>query len=172
MFVPKGLLWWIFISNVIVLFDAFFVINRPDTLKGGKYYDIFQPYEHYYKFDKLYDMNDDSFVVIQSWLNAVEAMIAFVGVILCLASCRGKNLAGAFICTIVETMIFWKTVIFVWYDRDWLTPEALNYSPESILCYYFPSYLWIIFPFLTMITVPKKIFRAYMDLVKEKEKTA
>lgn len=69
MFVPKGILFWIFVSNVIVCFDAFFVINRPETLKGGKYYEIFQPYENYYKYDKLYDMNNDSFVVIQSWLN-------------------------------------------------------------------------------------------------------
>lgn len=69
MLVPKGILLWVFVSNIIVLFDAFFVLNRPETLKGGKYYWIFKPYENYYKFDTLYQMNTDTFVIIQSWLN-------------------------------------------------------------------------------------------------------
>ena len=172
MFVPKGILFWVFVSNVIVCFDAFFVINRPETLKGGKYYDFFQPYELYYKYDKLYDMNNDSFVVIQSWLNVCEAIIAFIGVFLSLSSCQGKRLIGAFICLVVTTMVFWKTIIFVWYDHDWLTPEAKAFVPEAILCYYLPSYLWIVFPFLSMIMIPKRIFAAYMSLAKGKTKTA
>ena len=172
MFVPKGILFWIFVSNVIVCFDAFFVINRPETLKGGKYYSLFQPYELYYKYDKLYDMNDDSFVMIQSWLNACEAIIALIAVLLSLCSCQGKKLVGAFICLIVSTMVFWKTVIFVWYDHDWLTEDAKAFVPESILCYYLPSYLWIVLPFLSMILIPKRILNAYMNLVKEKQKTS
>ena len=85
MFVPKSILLWIFVSNIIVCFDAFFVLNRPDTLKGGKYYNIFKLYENYYQYDTLYNMNNDSFVIIQSWLNIAEAVISFVAVFLILA---------------------------------------------------------------------------------------
>lgn len=171
MFVPKGILLWIFFSGIIVLFDAFFVINRPETLKGGKYYSIFKPYENYYKFDTLYNMNDDSFVVIQSWLNVVEVVLSYIGLLLSLSSCQGKKLVGAFIALIFNAFIFWKTVIFVWYDHDWLSAEAKSFSPESIVCYYFPSSLWLIFPLLSMYLIPKRIFTAYMKLAKDKVKT-
>lgn len=121
MLVPKGILLWIFLSNVIVCIDAFFVLNRPETLKGGKYYGFFKPYENYYKFDTLYNMNEDSFVVIQSWLNITEALISFIAVFLYISSCRIKSAIGAVLCFVVSVMVFWKTVIFVWYDHDWLT---------------------------------------------------
>ena len=140
MFVPKGILFWVFISNIIVCFDAFFVLNRQETHAGGKYYDIFKPYEHYYKFDKLYDVNDDPFVNIVAWLNLVEAIFSFIGVFLCLGSCKGKKLAGALVCLITSIMVFWKTVIFMWYDYDWLTQDAKDFTPYSILCYYFPNF--------------------------------
>jgi hypothetical protein len=120
MIVPKAVLFWVFLSNVIVIIDAFFVINRPETLKGGKYYSFFYLYENYYKFDTLYQMNDDSFVVIQSWLNVCEALISFIGVFLCFSACQIKNSIGAILCFVVSVMVFWKTVIFVWYDHDWL----------------------------------------------------
>ena len=71
MYVSKKIAFWIIVSSIIVCFDAFFVINRPETLKGGKYYSYFSLYEIYYRLDTLYGMNDDYFVVIQSWLNYV-----------------------------------------------------------------------------------------------------
>lgn len=159
MIVPKPALVWIFVSNIIVCIDAFFVLNRPHTLKGGIYYDFFHLYENYYKFDTLYAMNEDKFVVIQSWLNICEAVIAFLAVILCLSSCRIRRATGAVLCFTVSAFVFWKTIIFVWYDHYWLSPDALNYTHESILCYYFPSSLWIVLPLLTMIAIGRNFVR-------------
>jgi hypothetical protein len=129
MLVPKGILVWTFVSYIIVFFDAFFVLNRPHTLANGKYYWLFKPYENYYKFDTLYDMNDDTFVIIQSWLNVFEGVLAMVAVVLCLSSCKIKRIIGALICLIVNVMVFWKTIIFVWYDHDFLSEAAKNYTP-------------------------------------------
>jgi hypothetical protein len=121
MFVSKALLVWLFVSAVIVIFDAFYVINRPDTMRGGKYFDYFQPYEIYIKFDTMYALNNDTFVVIQSWLNLVESALLFISVYLSLSSCLGKKLWGAFLSIITSTMVFWKTVIFLIYDKDFIT---------------------------------------------------
>lgn len=159
MLVPKGILLWIFVSNIIVCIDAFFVINRPETLKGGKYYSFFWPYENYYKFDTLYAMNDDSFVVIQSWLNACEALISFIACALCLSSCKVKKSLGAVLCFTVSVMVFWKTIIFVWYDHDWLSEQAKNFSVESLVCYYLPSSVWIVFPLLSMYLIGKRFVK-------------
>lgn len=121
MLVPKPILLWIILGNIIVLIDAFFVLNRPETLKGGKYYPYFHLYENYYKYDTLYTLNSDSFVVIQSWLNVVEAVLAFIACLLCVSGCRVKRAIGAVGCFGVSCFVFWKTVIFVWYDHDWLS---------------------------------------------------
>ena len=159
MLVPKSILLWIFVSNIVVCIDAFFVLNRPETLKGGKYYGFFAPYENYYKFDTLYQMNEDSFVVIQSWLNVCEAIISFIACVLCLSNCTIKKALGAVLCFTTSTMVFWKTVIFVWYDHDWLSEAAKNFSPESLICYYLPSSLWIIFPLLSMYVIGKRFVK-------------
>lgn len=121
MFISKGIIFWLVISSIIVYFDAFYIIMRPETLSGGKYYDIFKPYELYVQFDKLYGMNDDSFVYIQAWLNVIESTLMLVGVSIAISSCKIKQISGALLCLITSTMVFWKTVIFVWYDREWLT---------------------------------------------------
>ena len=38
MYVSKKVAVWLIVSSIIVCIDAFFVLNRPHTLKGGKYY--------------------------------------------------------------------------------------------------------------------------------------
>jgi len=145
MFVPKPLYLWLVLSAIIVIFDALYVLLRPETLRGGKYFNIFAPYEMYVKFDTLYGNNTDSFVVIQSWLNLIEAALLFIGVFLSLSSCLGKKLWGAILLIITSAFVFWKTVIFVWYDHDWTTPDVKALTGEAFLCYILPSSLWIIF---------------------------
>lgn len=71
MFISTGIMVWLVLSSIVVLFDAFYVLNRPETMRGGAYFWLFEPYEEYIKYDTLYDMNDDYFVMIQSWLNIV-----------------------------------------------------------------------------------------------------
>lgn len=128
MFIPTGIYFWLVIGSIIVYFDAFYVIMRPETLPGGKYHWLFAPYELYVQFDTLYGMNKDSFVMIQSYLNIFESTFCLLGVLISLSSCRVKQAIGAFMCLIASVMVFWKTIIFVWYDKDWLTEPALNYS--------------------------------------------
>lgn len=36
-YISKGVAIWLFISSVIVIIDAFYVLNRPQTLPGGQY---------------------------------------------------------------------------------------------------------------------------------------
>lgn len=159
-FVPKPVLLWIFVSNIIVCIDAFFVLNRPHTLKGGKYFDYFYLYQHYTKFDTLYLMNEDKFVIIQSWLNVCEAIISFFAVFLCLSNCKIKKSVGAVLCFLVSAFVFWKTIIFVWYDHYWLSPEAHSYSAQSLLCYYLPSSIWIVFPLVSLISIGKRFVQS------------
>lgn len=86
MYIPKALYLWLVLSAIIVIYDAAFIILRPATLKGGSLYHIYWPYEAYLEFDTLYANMNDSFVVIQSWLNIVEAVFLMLGVGLSISS--------------------------------------------------------------------------------------
>jgi hypothetical protein len=157
MFVSKGLLVWLVVSAIIVVFDAFYVINRPETMRGGKYFAFFQPYEIYIKFDTMYALNNDTFVVIQSWLNLVESGLLFIAVYLSVSNCLGKKLWGAILTILTSAMVFWKTVIFLIYDKDFITQDVKSLTTDAILYYIIPSSFWILGPLLTMILVSKKL---------------
>jgi hypothetical protein len=80
-----------------------------------------------------------------------------LAVILSLSKGLKASLWGAALGAITSTCVFWKTVIFVWYDHDWSTEAAKNFTPGSILCYWFPNSLWLVFPLIAMFLIPKKI---------------
>jgi len=153
-----------------VFFDAFFCINRPLTLKGGPYYQYYFLYDNYIKYDTLYDWNNDRFIIIQSWLNVVEGILHLFAVLLSLSSSVKTKLVSAFIAVLTSTMVFWKTVIFVWYDDAWTSEEAKNFSPGSLLCYYLPNSFWIIMPIVTMYVLPRNIIRKIPEVVSDVKK--
>jgi hypothetical protein len=66
---------WLFLSAVIVIFDASYVLFK---LADSPY---FQAYQIYASVDKAYskELYDGSFTRAQSWLNLVEAAIVFIG---------------------------------------------------------------------------------------------
>ena len=86
MYISRFFIFWLALSGVIVIYDACFVLLRPETLPGGKYEFIYSPYQLYIKYDTLYGNMQDSFVVIQSQLNLVEVLMSFVAVYLCLSA--------------------------------------------------------------------------------------
>lgn len=124
MFVPNSLYIWLILSALIVLYDAAYVLLRPDSVRGGKYFHIFSGYDIYIKYDTLYAENNDSFVVIQSWLNIVEAILLLISVFLSLSSNLIFKIRGAFLVIVTSGFVFWKTVIFLIYDKDFITPAV------------------------------------------------
>jgi len=54
MYVTKGNNLWIILSALIVIFDGSYILLRPHSLKGGKYFDLYFPYDIYIKYDTLY----------------------------------------------------------------------------------------------------------------------
>lgn len=171
-FIPSFLKFWFIVSALIVFFDASFVLQRPSTLKGGDLYQYYFPYDNYIIYDTLYSDLKDSFVVIQSWLNIVEGVFLIVTVLISLSKCIKLRLWAAAIGVLASTCVFWKTVIFVWYDHAWATEAAKNFTPGSILCYWFPNSLWLVFPLLAMILIPKRIISYAASEVTPKPKDA
>jgi hypothetical protein len=70
-FTPKYIQIWLLISSLVVIYDAAYVLLRPDSMKGGSLFKYFFPYELYIQVDTLYGDIHDKFGIIQSWLNLV-----------------------------------------------------------------------------------------------------
>lgn len=119
--IPGFLKFWFFVSAIIVFLDASFILQRPETQNGGSLYKYYFLYDNYVIYDTLYADLKDSFVVIQSWLNIVEGIFLLIAVFMSFSSKFSTQLWSAFIAILASTCVFWKTVIFVWYDHDWST---------------------------------------------------
>lgn len=169
MFVPKWLTIWLVLSSLIVIFDASYVLLRPATMRGGDLFPYFSPYALYIQFDTLYGNLTDSFVVIQSWLNLVEVSLILFAVALSLSSCIIKKLVSALIVLTASAFVFWKTVIYIWYSHDFTSEAVKSFSLDAIFVFVIPSSLWIIFPFLAIVTVTKNV-AAYVKGVSKTKK--
>jgi hypothetical protein len=121
MFVHKALYVWLVLSSLIVIYDASYVLLRPDSMLGGKLFGFFSAYDLYIKFDTLYGNLTDSFVVIQSWLNLIEVTLILAAVGLSLSRCSTKKLVGALVIIVGSAFVFWKTVIYMCYSHDFTT---------------------------------------------------
>jgi hypothetical protein len=128
MYISKWVYFWLIVSATIVIWDATYVLLRPDSLEGGKYAAYFSPYQIYIKFDTLYGNNNDRFVRIQSWLNYVEIALTFTAVGLSLCACKGAKAKGALLAMVVSGFTFWKTVIYVWYAEPFLTEATKTFT--------------------------------------------
>ena len=121
MYISTGITIWLVLSSIIVIFDAMFVLLRPETLAGGKYYHIYKFYELYLQFDYLYANTSNQFVVIIAWLNLAEVFFTFLGLFLVWFGSQLNKLTGSIVVIIASAFIFWKTVLYMWYDRAHLS---------------------------------------------------
>ena len=67
---------------------------------------------------------------------------------------------GALFCIIINVMTLYKTIIYLWYADYYLSEEAHNFTQKSILCFYLPSSVWLICPFLSIYGISSKITNA------------
>lgn len=77
-FCPLIVKIWLTISSLVCIWDATFILLRPDTLPGGRLHKYWKPYALYIEVDKLYGETSDNFVYFCSILNLFEVFINFV----------------------------------------------------------------------------------------------
>jgi len=94
-----------------------------------------------------------------------EAALLLLSATLGFFSSPSLKIKGALLAIVVSAFVFWKTVIYVWYDYTFLTVPALNFSPESIVFYYFPNSFWLVCPIWVILGVSGRLGAA---LTKEK----
>lgn len=145
---PSWLVYWVAISTAIVCWDFTFVLMRPDSLPGGKLNWLYAPYNLYISIDKRYGDMEDSFGLAQTWLNVGECSLAIIGLMLN----RARNPSALLVILIMQTMTFWKTVLYhIMYTRLANGDELGTDDPMLVIfCFIIPNGCWLLFPGLAM----------------------
>jgi hypothetical protein len=87
-------------------------------------------------------------------------------------SSKSNKLKGALLSIITSAFVFWKTVIYVWYDHSFLSQETQNFSLESLYAFYLPTSFWILCPLWAISSVSVKLMRDFLVIQTEKQKKA
>jgi len=115
---------------------------------------VWQPYDTYSKVDLLYGKMNDSFVVSQSMMNIVENAMNFAAVTLHF----NNHPAGLVVGIIGLTMTLGKTVLYSLMD---IVCKFCNTGHNDlftlVFLYLIPNGLWIVVPFIGVVTLGNKI---------------
>jgi hypothetical protein len=137
---PKWVAIWLIVSTLICLWDASFVMFRPDS------FDImlWAPYADYIRVDKLYGNVDDSFVWSQSVMNIVECGLNIYALLLL----RDKKFrAAAVMAVVVSTMTSSKTILYHLMEYACgFCNTAHNDAFTLVMLYFLPNGVWIWVP--------------------------
>ncbi|KAM0749864.1 hypothetical protein T439DRAFT_326758 [Meredithblackwellia eburnea MCA 4105] len=149
---------WIAISTCIVFWDAGFCLLRPHSMKGGKLFWIWQPYDLYSTVDLVYGheafRTGDGFTSAQALLNLVENFINIRYLLLAKERSPSAILVGF----TGACFTFWKTVLYWLMDQQcgWCQ-TGHNSQKDWWILFAVPNGLWIIVPFIVMLIFGSEI---------------
>ena len=73
--IPKWIMVWFVISNILCIYDCAFLLTRPESMTGGSLYWLFSGYTTGYGVaDPKYLDQTDGFVLAQCYVNMVEML--------------------------------------------------------------------------------------------------
>jgi len=129
-------------------------------MKGGDLFWIWKPYDTYIQVDKLYGKMNDTFVVGQTLMNIVENTINIAAV-----SLHFKNHpAGLVVGTVGLSLTLGKTILYSLLDVLCnFCNTGHNDLTTLVLLYILPNGLWLLFPFIGIITLGNKIVHLLYD---------
>ncbi|KAK0551276.1 hypothetical protein OC846_003333 [Tilletia horrida] len=89
---------WLALSSILVMWDCGYMLLRPHSMKGGKWFAPWTPYELYGTIDKIYGLDAfnarEGFPAAQSWMNIPETILNYLYMLVevCCGYCKtGHN---------------------------------------------------------------------------------
>ncbi|KXJ26473.1 uncharacterized protein LOC110240530 [Exaiptasia diaphana] len=149
---PLWIVLWLFLSSILVVLDALFVLLRPRTMPGGDLNFFVSYYNIYIDIDRRYGDMKDGFVIGQSWMNLVEVFLNCIGLML---NMKSSVYTQPFV-LIATTMTFSKTVLYFLMSSP-LCFGDMYFTGLSWLKFVFlfivPSGFWVVFPLFCIISI-------------------
>ncbi len=138
---PTWLNTWLLASTAICVWDAMFVLNRPQSFNWS----IYSGYSIYMEVDKGYGDIEDGFVIAQSWINLVECTLNVMAVT---SSDPNNSYLLAFSTSL---MTLSKTVLYLLVDLcQNMKFTGHNNWPTYLLLFIILNGIWIFVPSLAV----------------------
>jgi hypothetical protein len=164
MLIPWKVYLWLLFSTGCILYDFFYIYLRPLSFRYNPYEWTFEPYQLYQFFDTLKINMQDRYLVIQSYFNLVEAALMLLTALIALLPFRKLKFACGIIMMVLMCFVFWKTVMYLLYDRNFITISTKRLYSVAVAFYYLTIGQWILFPLLTIYAIGGRL----IDLVESK----
>ena len=171
MFVPWAVYVWLLLSSAAVTYDTLYIQLRPETFRYHQYEWKFEPYQVYQFFDTLKINMDDRFLLIQSYLNVAEVALLLLALLLSLLPQRRTKFIAALLILVGQAMVFWKTIMYLCYDRPFVTVSVRKLYSIAVVFYYFTIAPFLICPLLTIRAITKRFTQAILPEPTQKGKT-
>ncbi|KAL9941001.1 hypothetical protein V8E36_000489 [Tilletia maclaganii] len=150
---------WLAISSIVVLWDCGYMLLRPHSMKGGKWFALWAPYELYASVDKEYAIEayyaNEGFPPAQSIMSLPETALNFIYVYLVTISTSQQGRAIAPIIGLTATvMTAAKTILF--FLVDWACgycKTGHNGMFKWVVIYVMPNSPWVFFPTAIALTL-------------------
>ena len=155
---------WIFLSSIVVIWDASYILLRPLSMYKGSLYMLFMPYSKYITVDKLYGDINNPFVKAQSIMNIMECVVNYIGLYVYHIQYKRGNRRNVtertglviLLCSVSATLA--KTLLYGIHDM-YHTPSntAHNNYIDWIFVYIIPNGLWIVVPAAVCVHIGSKL---------------
>lgn len=152
---PKWIILWMVIGMSINLWDVGFIFLRPASFAGGSLGAIWLPYANYVKIDTSYLDLNNAFIPAMAWMNLFEITLGCMALTLNYFQKTAAAIVFAFsslLLTGTKTIFF-----FVWEAESGFAHIKHNPMSDIIFLYVLPNALWIVFPFLAVIVLGRRI---------------
>lgn len=103
-----------------------------------------------------------------AYLNLAEVVVTLLGFMFCWLKSTRNQLKAAVLMILSSAFVFWKTVIYIIYDIEFMSEATKTFQLDAILLYYIPNGFWIFCPLWSIISISKRISK---DVFKGKEKS-
>ncbi|KAK7206133.1 hypothetical protein BZA70DRAFT_124623 [Myxozyma melibiosi] len=166
---------WFVISNLLVSWDATYMLCRPHSMPGGKLHFLWKPYALYGTIDYVYGWpayNDkDGFPGAQAFLTLVESMFLYYYIYTSYFSTnQNTRLNGAFVGLFAATSCFSKTTLYMLCEYfSGFKYVGHNPLPTLISLYILPSAPWIFMNFYAMMAIGGQLKGAIVGATAEKK---
>ncbi|KAI7866061.1 hypothetical protein BDF14DRAFT_1818162 [Spinellus fusiger] len=162
---PAWLQAWLFISSIVVIWDAGYCLLRPHTFEGGKWNLFWNPYNLYAKIDYFYGIQawdaNDGFTGAQAFMNLVECYLnlLYIWKLRCNKNANDTTIAQASLIgfsgallTLSKTVLYWLVEAF-----SGMAHTGHNSATNFVGLWMIPNGLWIVFPALIVRHLGKDI---------------
>ncbi|KAK9476633.1 hypothetical protein V1514DRAFT_336144 [Lipomyces japonicus] len=178
-FKPKPFItFWFVLSNLIVLWDATYVLSRPHSMPGGKWHALWKPYALYAEIDYVYGFpayeEKDGFPSAQAFMTLVEAFFNWIYVYTSYFSTnQSTRITGALIGFASATSCFSKTTLYMLCEY-FSGFKYVGHNPwhRLVFLYIIPSAPWIFVSLYSLLTIGGQLKRGLLQVPDKKASVA